>query len=181
MPDIVLSIGTGTNTQDGESGLPHRSTKAFQEEEELSNAKAKLKSPRSFFPMDMWQTVMDRLGSLMKCKEIWNNYLTEASMSRLGRLGGHRRLIRIDPELRGTVPALDDVGKMRDLERATSQYLRQASPTARIREIAHRLVASTFFFEKDKSSVQSVSKGFECSGRRYSFHFFWVQGHSSMC
>lgn len=167
MPDILLSIGTGTNSQDGESGLPRRSTKSYQEEEELSNARPKLKSSKSFFPMDLWKTVMDRLGSLMRCNEIWNSFLTETSMSRHGRLGAHRRLIRIDPDLRGKVPALDDVDEIRNLEKATSLYLRQIPPTARIREIAHRLIASTFFFEKDKSSIRSVSKGFECSGKEY--------------
>lgn len=165
MPDIVLSIGTGTNSQDGESGLPRRSTKSYPEEEELPNAKAKLKKSKSFFPMDMWKTVMDRLGSLMRCNEIWNSFLAETSMSRHGRLGAYRRLIRIDPDLRGKVPALDNVDEMKHLEKATNQYLRQIPPTARIREIAHRLIASTFFFEKDKSSVRSISKGFECSGR----------------
>lgn len=165
MPDILLSIGTGTNSPDGENGLPRRSTKSYQEEEELSSAKPKLKSSKGFFPMDLWKTVMDRLGSLMRCNEIWNGFLTETSMSRYGRQGAHRRLIRIDPDLRGKVPELDDVNEMRHLEKATNQYLRQIPPTARIREIAHRLIASTFFFEKDKTSIRSISKGFECSGK----------------
>lgn len=127
--------------------------------------------------MELWKTVMDRLGSLMKCNEIWNGYVTETSMSRHGRLGGHRRLIRIDPDLRGKIPALDDVNEMRHLEKAANQYLRQTPPSCKIKEIAHRLIASTFFFEKDKSSVHSVPKGgFECSGRDYFFRTLRYSG-----
>lgn len=55
MPDIVLFVGTGTNTQVGKSGLPRGSTMSYQEEEEeeLSNTKPKLKNSRSLFPIEM--------------------------------------------------------------------------------------------------------------------------------
>lgn len=163
MPDILLSIGTGTECSDGDGEYSSRLANARHEEEEPSSAKPKPKSAKSFFPMDMWRMVTDRLGSLMRCSEIWDGFITQNSTtSRQGRLGGHRRLIRINPTMRGKVPDLDEVDQLRNMERSANSYLRQNQP--KIREVAHRLIASTFFFEKQKGSVRSMEVGFACTG-----------------
>ncbi|KAI0392820.1 hypothetical protein F5Y17DRAFT_337492 [Xylariaceae sp. FL0594] len=73
-----------------------------------------------------------------------------------------QRYQRICPEFISKLPRFDDVGKLDDLERETVEVLRQ-NP-AELVEIAHRLVASTFFFEKDVSSVKQTSSGFTCTG-----------------
>jgi len=73
-----------------------------------------------------------------------------------------QRYRRICPELISKLPRFDDVSKLNDLEREAQEVLRQ-NP-AELVEIAHRLVASTFFFEKDVSSVKQTASGFTCTG-----------------
>ncbi|KAJ4391044.1 hypothetical protein N0V93_004658 [Gnomoniopsis smithogilvyi] len=177
LPDILLSIGTGTDDKEVRSDLrggPSSTIMETEDPQDSSNFKPRAPTSR-FFAKEMWTILFDRLGSLMKCKEIWNNYITETTTSRQGRLGGHRRLIRIDPELRMDVPELDAVDALAQLKRNTATYLR--NNPARIREIAHRLIASTFFFEKDNGSIKHRGSGYECSG---TIHCRFANGSDDM-
>ena len=58
----------------------------------------------------------------------------------------------------------DDVAKLDEVEQEAREVLRQN--LAELIEIAHRLVASTFFFEKDVASVKQNAQGFTCTGKR---------------
>jgi hypothetical protein len=40
----------------------------------------------------------------------------------------------------------------------------QIQTNARVKEIAHRLIASTFFFEKTEASTKEREGGYECYG-----------------
>lgn len=78
-----------------------------------------------------------------------------------------RRYVRVCPEFLARLPKFDEVRRMDELERETERLLRQ-NP-GEVTEVAHRLVASTFFFEKDAGSVKQTASGFQCTG---SFHLF---------
>ncbi|EXL94536.1 hypothetical protein FOIG_12731 [Fusarium odoratissimum NRRL 54006] len=52
---------------------------------------------------------------------------------------------------------------MEEVERKTSRYLKQNREL--VKETAHRLIASTFFFETDPSRIKHVGNGFRCQGR----------------
>jgi hypothetical protein len=67
---------------------------------------------------------------------------------------GEQRYIRINPDLGENVPRLDDVSMMEEVERKTSRYLKQNREL--VKETAHRLIASTFFFETDPSRIKHV-------------------------
>jgi len=74
-----------------------------------------------------------------------------------------RRFIRINPDLRSKVPRLDAVDELNRLEKAASENLHTNS--AKLKEVAHRLIASSFFFEKDPGSVRPTNSGYECTGK----------------
>ncbi|KAI2469692.1 hypothetical protein F4781DRAFT_431216 [Annulohypoxylon bovei var. microspora] len=76
--------------------------------------------------------------------------MAETSSSDHSRISSmnRRRFIRINPDLRFKVPRLDAVDELGRLETAAMDNLDANKPKAR--EVAHRLIASTFFFEKDR-------------------------------
>ncbi|KAI0525395.1 hypothetical protein F5B22DRAFT_633515 [Xylaria bambusicola] len=101
----------------------------------------------------------DRLYDQRLSEKVWGNFLT-THVSR--RTSVRRRYRRVCPELFSKLPKFDDVAKLDDVEREARDVLRQN--IAELVEIAHRLVASTFFFEKDIASVKQSSFGFTCTG-----------------
>ncbi|EXF82920.1 hypothetical protein CFIO01_01290 [Colletotrichum fioriniae PJ7] len=158
VPDILLSIGTGMNGLDNESqSAPHRA--------EISKASETVtKRKRTFLPVQLAQIAADRFDRILSCNAIWSDFKTDilSQNSHVTR-DSHRRHIRVNPDLRFKVPRLDAVNELESLERATKRYLNLNR--GKIKEIAHRLVASSFFFEKDAGSVRQVKEGFECTGR----------------
>lgn len=151
IPDILLSIGTGMTSVDVNSQLPTRTMSPPAGAEGLKS------SSKGFLVKDLWDIVSHKLRSDLRSEDIWQHFVTETSSA---ARGGYRdnasRLIRINPDLRSTVPELDDVGEIKSLEKAAGTYLEQN--WAKIREVGHRLIASSFFFDKEKR------KGLECSG-----------------
>ncbi|KAI1374424.1 hypothetical protein F4677DRAFT_447419 [Hypoxylon crocopeplum] len=159
-PDILLSIGTGKNSLEVDEHFLHVQT---QELDSPSATKQKSRSLTSF-PRQLFKIAVDRFDNLLKCNTIWSNYLAESSSSDYSRVSSinKRRLIRINPDLRSKIPRLDAVGELDRLEKAAALDLQ--SNSAKIKEIAHRLIASSFFFEKDRNSVKAVENGYECTG-----------------
>lgn len=91
---------------------------------------------------------------------IWNKFRSGHAVEKLHR----PRYLRICPEFLTSLPKFDEVQGLDALERETERYLQQ-SP-AEVEEAAHRLVASTFFFERDTASVKQTDGGFQCTGNR---------------
>ncbi|KAK7452493.1 hypothetical protein Landi51_04381 [Colletotrichum acutatum] len=158
VPDILLSIGTGMNGLDSESQTtPHRT-------EISKGGETVTKRKRTFLPVQLAQIAADRFDRILSCNAIWSDFKTDilSQNSHVTR-DSHRRHIRVNPDLRFKVPRLDAVNELESLERATKRYLNMNR--GKIKEIAHRLVASCFFFEKDAGSVRQVKEGFECTGK----------------
>ncbi|KAI3316635.1 FabD/lysophospholipase-like protein [Xylariaceae sp. AK1471] len=162
-PDILLSIGTGKNSGDREK--PSKSSLPA-DPNPLLQGKQKGRTWTSF-PRQLINIAIDRFDKLMECDTTWNTYLVENSSADFNRVSGlnKRRFIRINPDLRFKVPRLDAVDELDRLEKATSENLHVNS--AKIKEVAHRLIASSFFFEKDNGSVKPIGSAYECTGSIY--------------
>ncbi|KAI3321837.1 hypothetical protein HD806DRAFT_523766 [Xylariaceae sp. AK1471] len=101
----------------------------------------------------------DRLSDQRLCEKIWDRFLSSHVAP---EMSVRQRYRRVCPELFSKLPRFDDVSKLDDVEREAQEVLRQN--TAELVEVAHRLVASTFFFEKDMTSVKQKASGFTCTG-----------------
>ncbi|KAI0555301.1 FabD/lysophospholipase-like protein [Xylaria curta] len=159
-PDILLSLGTGKHdTDDGQA--PRSSQPA--DVQPPSQGKPKDRISHSF-PRQMLTIAIDRFDKLLECNIIWNNYMAENTSSDFGRSNNliKRRFIRINPDLRFKVPRLDDVTELEQIEKAANYNINHNSP--KIKEVAHRLIASSFFFDKDSGSVRPNATGYECTG-----------------
>ncbi|KAI1170029.1 hypothetical protein F4777DRAFT_592252 [Nemania sp. FL0916] len=112
----------------------------------------------------------DRLNDPRISEDTWNRFLS-GHVSQKG--SARQRYRRICHELFSKLPKFDDVSKLDDIEREAQEVLRHNS--AELIEIAHRLVASTFFFEKDVSSVKQKASGFTCTGQSSLTHAHGVK------
>ncbi|KAI0122402.1 FabD/lysophospholipase-like protein [Daldinia grandis] len=101
----------------------------------------------------------DKLNNQRQCDRIWNRFMSSSAMKEEST---RQRYMRICPELLTKLPKFDELQKISSVEQETAEVLRQNHQD--IVEAAHRLVASTFFFEKDASSVKQTASGYTCTG-----------------
>ncbi|KAK8015171.1 hypothetical protein PG990_008467 [Apiospora arundinis] len=150
-PDILISIGTGTNDEIKEKIADHAASNSSQRE---AHAFGNIQR--------FYRILAERFDYLLGCNRAWKEFVAEMTVSNLSDYASspRRRMLRVDPDLKSKVPRLDDVGQVDAIEDATKSYMK--SIPARTREIAHKLVASTFFFDKD--TVKQGDTGFQCTG-----------------
>ncbi|KAI0471495.1 hypothetical protein GGR56DRAFT_654355 [Xylariaceae sp. FL0804] len=119
-----------------------------------------------------------RMSDQRQCERTWSQFVTAG-----GGVGGggeevgddddddgqparaaraRQRYMRVSPELFSKLPRFDEVQKMEAVEGEARDWLRRNSHE--MVEIAHRLVASTFFFDKDVGSVRQTESGYTCTG-----------------
>lgn len=165
-PDILLSIGTGhdghmdqdravspsvfrsfSSGRSGKSALPPQPDVPLRPLTKFST-----------FTAQLLTTVTDRFDSILNCNKIWNDFRVNA----VGQYThDRRRFIRLNPDLGFKVPKLDEVRELGNIQKAASDHLKHNS---RVKEIAHRLIASTFFFEKIEASTRENDGKYECEG-----------------
>lgn len=94
-----------------------------------------------------------------KCERAWDEFVS-------GRGEGHEgRYSRICPELLASqIPKFEEAQRMEELEHDVERALQQDEMVGAVTLAAHRLVASTFFFEVDAGSVKQGPSGYVCAG-----------------
>lgn len=169
-PDLLLSVGTGTMTVEKEDDMRPLSSGR----DSLDGSGEGVSSSTPVRP-SMWtslslNTFVEDVDRFLASRDDWDNFVSEHTAPRFNdnkgsTNGDQRRYIRFNPDLQTSLPRLNDVQALERLERAAALYFNLNS--LRIQEVAHRLVASTFFFEKDPNSVQQISDNstWECQGK----------------
>lgn len=154
--DILLSIGTGLSLQETDDSLHRRFssiniTRARTFRTDMTDAHTKnvvntrVHIDRDALPLDKaWSQFMHKLG--------------RGSDS----VGDDSTRVRLNPVLKTALPDFDDIKSIEALQRATEEVIQQ--DTGMIKETAHRLVASSFYFERDYASIQQTPAGFTCTG-----------------
>lgn len=100
----------------------------------------------------------DKSNDYRQGEKIWDKYVSQHTANDTD----HSRHLRLNPELFTELPKFSDITKIDELEQRTQDAIRR-NPGV-ILEAAHRLIASTFFFETDPGSVKQTDEGFTCSG-----------------
>jgi hypothetical protein len=75
-----------------------------------------------------------------------------------------QRYIRLNPDLKSDVPSIDAKKDLKSLQDRTIDELSSSANKRLIRSIAHRLIASSFYFEKMTPKEIHASESFVCSG-----------------
>jgi hypothetical protein len=76
------------------------------------------------------------------------------------------RYIRINPDLGYGLPALDEKERMLEVQIAASTALKTHDNQVKIQETAHRLIASTFYFQKSLPKQSGSDDNWYCQGER---------------
>ncbi|KAI1446087.1 hypothetical protein F5Y02DRAFT_426089 [Annulohypoxylon stygium] len=155
-PDIMLSVGTGCHVKDGYMSQSGKST----------NLNTDSSSSKNMFPLGNPFSKPTR--EVVKTDDqafnrIWNKFVGGKFTSALSNTTeDRRRYVRISPELNIPAVKFDDIQRLDEIEREAEEVIQQNMLV--IKEVAHRLIASTFFFEKDVGSVKQTASGYTCKG-----------------
>lgn len=86
----------------------------------------------------------DHIDNTLNCEMTWNDYFCSLPTNLPSG-----RFHRVNIGLMKDPPALDDVRSMKELQREVIDQLLSTSYSHRLRQIAMRLVASSFYFETE--------------------------------
>ena len=139
-PDILLSVGTGYS-RTLRSPTIKEQRKSASWIGKIAPGKLGLKSPNEALLVDR--------------QSAWDAYNTQLPDSTLGRF------IRLNPEFGEDLPAVDDVGGMKSLQRMVREH---TGISAEIRRLAPRLVASLFYFELSEPILEAPGGSFVAKG-----------------
>lgn len=93
------------------------------------------------------------------CKDIFDGRHLEDDQS---------RYIRINLDLKQDPPKIDEKTKMSELQDLSTRLLKTDDYRNLIENIAHRLIASTFYFSKKRNSYDEFTGTWTCIGIYYS-------------
>ncbi|KAI9659446.1 MAG: hypothetical protein M1821_001704 [Bathelium mastoideum] len=123
LPDLVLSIGTGTTPRPRQDDDPNVSAPSLGV---MNHLKHKIKIAK------------DHIRSALDCEQTWDNFLERVPREQ------HARYVRINPRLSMQTPKLDDLGSLRVLQIAVQA---QMPNDPSILYVANKLISSCFYFE----------------------------------
>ena len=169
-PDILLSIGTGHNGEEtnGSAEPYDRRLRRAEITSDIivtpSHRGRKLGIGEWFKNAEFVQNLnimVNRVDNILNSEQIWINFRNDTLSSR--EESEFRRYQRINPKLGYRPPRLDDKGKLESLEYTVREKLRDNELyRKKISRIAHRLVASSFYFER--IGQRRYGSGYVCEG-----------------
>jgi hypothetical protein len=138
-PDIMLSIGTGCSPE----------------------AKTNGSSWTSWLKPQFFQVAVNRFDNILDAQNAWDQFYHDV---REPHSSLNSRYVRLNPELKSKVK-LDDVKSFLELKGHVTQCLQTHKWRSDAKAVASRLIASSFFFEKDPNheSENSIHGMINCS------------------
>jgi hypothetical protein len=105
---------------------------------------------------------MDRI---LDAELAWHDFQADVIDNPHSDLSGHsRRYVRINPNV-GKVPKLDQKREMRQLQSDTVKALQRREMRAKVQNVAFRLVASLFYYERHSTPKADGDNIYQCSGK----------------
>lgn len=144
-PDLLLSIGTGF---DGGANTPQTNP-----------------GPRSIAGIEgylrrMLRIALDAIQDNLDCENAWLKFTRKLQINENDER--KRKYRRLNPDFTGSLPKIDDVTQIDDLEKKTKQTFLQYP--AIYESIADTLIASLFYFEMCLV-IQTGPGGWACRGK----------------
>lgn len=104
----------------------------------------------------LFNILKNHMATSLDCEHAWNDYLSHLPESTYSS-----RYFRINPELTGKVPTLDETGEMIPLQTRVQSILRHDE---RIKKLALQLITSTFYFQLLTPISEKADGGFQAEG-----------------
>jgi predicted acylesterase/phospholipase RssA len=152
-PDILLSLGTGYHDVDadysGETPPSHARKLRRKTADQASPAVNKKRSVafKGFSEVESWVKIFKtRVESILDAELTWRDFRNDV----VGKSSpiAAERYIRFNVRTKGPVPKMDDKNQLGPLKTEASNALNAPENRSVVETIAHRLVASSFYFEK---------------------------------
>ncbi|KAF2461117.1 hypothetical protein BDY21DRAFT_297819 [Lineolata rhizophorae] len=165
-PDIVLSLGTGHNGN-RTRGFVDPSCRYFghgSDEDSVSDTRSFRNAATGWRKWTPLLNIMVSRGeSLLDSEREWQTFRNE-KFSTNSTLDS-RRYQRFNPMLSSRTPHLDEKSQVPNLQAEVGDQLRRKPPyQTKITQVAQRLVASCFYFER-LTPTKELEDGFACGGR----------------
>jgi len=152
-PDILLSIGTGHHGLDKDESL--QATRFDRRRLDIRrrvfkpslSGKRSVPALKAFGEVESWYTIFKkRVENVLDAELTWKEFRQEIK-------GKHsefavERYIRVNPRTKDRTPKMDDKDKVHILQDEIKGTLGRHNMHNTIKTIAHRLVASSFYFER---------------------------------
>ena len=140
-PDILVSIGTAYGPA--------------QSHIEMSSPPPQ--PGVSFHTKSLLKTPIDHITSALDSEKAWNDYISTLQAPPEGLA----RFVRLNPQLEEDPPSFDDVECVQKLKHLVRKQMKNDQ---RIQQLALKLVASCFYFEKSAASEMQPDESYECRG-----------------
>lgn len=174
-PDIFLSIGTGCTSETKETTTRHtnQSTSAASLAQMMPPTMEPGKSIANKHKLSQhYKAMLNRVDNILDTERAWTDFQLDISRSEPDAKSRYRRL---NPVLAHQPPRLDEVEKLRDLQQEVHKKMHKQR--GHTKEVAHQLVASSFFFDKFPKSARLDSN--VCSGKRTLLFRHQITAHST--
>ncbi|KAH7192830.1 uncharacterized protein B0J16DRAFT_394837 [Fusarium flagelliforme] len=162
-PDILLSLGTGYS----QPRTTYKSKRASaQESPGVKKPNGVIYPSQQWTPAglsSLWRTINPLVDDQSITQNMWNSYVESAtSPEQICKGSKDNRNIRINVRWSEKRPNFDDVEEMENIEQ---HAMNEISDSYEIKIVAHRLVASCFYFERTGTDSQNRETGlYKCSG-----------------
>ncbi|KAI0169236.1 hypothetical protein GGR52DRAFT_581416 [Hypoxylon sp. FL1284] len=152
--DVMVSIGTGRHVKEKDKAQTGRSRRdVMATPSAISLPLTKLTGP-PFLSKSTRRA--DKIHDYANGDRIWDRFMAGEFTPNSAGFDSSGHYIRISPELNIPTPRLDDIERLDEVGREAGEALEQTAHE--MIKVVHRLIATTFFFEVDYSSVrQSAS------------------------
>ena len=161
-PDLLLSIGTSCSAEifskarTGSAGSEY--SFAFPE---LSRDEQEVESKSNM--KHLFKLLKNRIDNILDTEIAWRNFTSDAVGENPDLQGKYQR---INPEIGSDPPRLDETSKLPDLQRAVQKTLtKDAALVSQTKEVAQRLIASSFYFDKSTMPLNSRGDDLCCYGK----------------
>jgi hypothetical protein len=156
-PDMFLSLGTGQNRITILHKLAERQKAAAPTS--MPRALDRQSSPTRAKPVGRWRT--KRTDDVIEAELAWHQFRRHIVGTRTEARG--RRFVRFNPDLDREPPPADSKSDLLSLQVNVRKRLQTAHRQAALRNVAHRLVASAFYFElQSKATAEKTEQ--VCTG-----------------
>jgi hypothetical protein len=107
--------------------------------------------PKAFPQIESWLTIFKkRVESALDAEATWREFRKDV----VGTTphAAAERYIRVNPRTKNRIPKMDDKSQIDNLQEEVINSLRTHGSQTKVKDIAQRLVASSFYFEKTSPS-----------------------------
>jgi hypothetical protein len=149
-PDLFLSLGTGQNSLEP---MQSHSKQSCSMDEKYRASTSPTKGAR---PRMSRQFSGRRSEELVNAEQSWNEFKANATSSESGSKA--RNFVRLNPDLGTTPPAPDSKQEIESLQDLVRNGLQEKRKATALRNIAHRLVASSFYLDSRSTVTDELGE-----------------------